>query len=261
MITLKTEEQIQRIKESNRILGIALAEVAKAIQPGVSTLHLDKIAEECIRDHGAIPGCLGYEGFPATLCTSVNDVVVHGIPSDKVILNDGDIITIDTTVLKDGFYGDFAYTFPVGNVSDDTMRLLRITKESLYLGIEQAVPGKRLGDIGYAIQTHNEKNGYSLVRELAGHGIGKEMHEDPVVDNYGVRGNGKMLKPGMVICIEPMVCQGERKIYVDDDEWTVHTADRKLAAHYEHCVVIRKGHAELLSSYDLIKEVLKERFI
>ncbi len=261
MITLKTEEQIQRIKESNRILGITLAEVAKAIQPGVSTLQLDKIAEQCIRDHGAIPGCLGYEGFPATLCTSVNDVVVHGIPSDKVVLKDGDIITIDTTVLKDGFYGDFAYTFPVGNISAEARKLLTVTKESLYKGIAQAVAGQRLGDVSNAIQVHNESNGYSVLRELAGHGIGREMHEDPQVDNYGMRGNGKKLVPGMVICIEPMVCQGERYVNFDDDGWTVRTADHKLSAHYEHCVVIRKGQAEILSSYDLIKEVLKERFI
>lgn len=261
MIYLKNEEQIELIRESNRILGITLAEVAKAIQPGVSTLQLDKIADQCIRDHGAVPGCLGYEGFPAALCTSVNDVVVHGIPSDKVILRDGDIITIDTTVVKDGFYGDFAYTFPVGDITPETRRLLVSTKESLYLGIEQAKAGNRLGDIGYAVQEHNENNGYSLVRELSGHGIGREMHEEPEVDNYGIRGNGKKLMPGMVICIEPMVCQGQRDIYVDEDKWTVHTKDHKLSAHYEHCVVIRKGHAELLSSYDLIKEVLKERFI
>ena len=261
MIYLKNEEQVELIRESNRILGITLAEVAKAIQPGVSTLQLDKIAEQCIRDHGATPGCLGYEGFPATLCTSVNDVVVHGIPSEKTVLKDGDIITIDTTVLKNGFYGDFAYTFPVGNISDEALRLMRSTKDSLYLGIQQAIAGKRLGDIGFTIQNFNENNGYSVVRELSGHGIGREMHEEPEVDNYGIRGNGKKLMPGMVICIEPMICQGKRDIYVDDDKWTVHTKDGKLAAHYEHCVLITKGQPELLSSYDLIKEVLKERFI
>ena len=188
MIFLKTDEEIELLRESNLILGKALAEVAKAIAPGVTTAKLDKMAEEFIRDNGAIPSCKGYEGYPATLCTSVNEQVVHGIPSDKVYLKEGDIISVDTCVLKNGFHGDSAYTFPVGEVSDDVMRLLRTTKECLYKGIEQAVTGRRLGDIGGTIQMHAEQAGYQVVREFIGHGIGRDMHEDPEVPNYGRRG-------------------------------------------------------------------------
>ena len=261
MIFLKTDEEVDLLRESNLILGKALAEVAKAIRPGVTTAELDKIAEEFIRDNGAEPSCKGYEGYPATLCCSVNEQVVHGIPSDKVYLKDGDIISVDTCVLKNGFHGDSAYTFPVGEVSDDVMRLLRTTKECLYKGIEQAVVGRRIGDIGATIQTHAERAGYQVVREFIGHGIGREMHEDPEVPNYGRRGNGVVLKSGMVIAIEPMVMSGRRNVIIENDGWTARAADRKPAAHYELSVCVRQGKADVLSTFDYIKEVLKERYI
>ena len=261
MIFLKTDEEIELLRESNLILGKALAEVAKAIAPGVTTAQLDKIAEEFIRDNGAIPSCKGYEGFPATLCTSVNEQVVHGIPSDKVYLKEGDIISVDTCVLKNGFHGDSAYTFPVGEVSEDVMRLLRTTKDCLYKGIEQAVTGKRLGDIGATIQANAEKAGFQVVREFIGHGIGRDMHEDPEVPNYGKRGNGVVLKSGMVIAIEPMVMSGRRNVIIENDGWTARSADRKPAAHYELSVAVRNGKADILSTFDYIKEVLGDRFI
>ncbi|MBR1809885.1 MAG: type I methionyl aminopeptidase [Paludibacteraceae bacterium] len=261
MIFLKTDEEIELLRESNLILGKALAEVAKAIAPGVTTAQLDKIAEEFIRDNGAIPSCKGYEGYPAALCTSVNEQVVHGIPSDKVYLKEGDIISVDTCVLKNGFHGDSAYTFPVGEVSDDVMRLLRTTKECLYKGIEQAVTGRRMGDIGATIQMHAEKAGFQVVREFIGHGIGRDMHEDPEVPNYGRRGNGLVLKSGMVIAIEPMVMSGRRNVIIENDGWTARAADRKPAAHYELSVAVRNGKADILSTFDYIKEVLGERFI
>lgn len=261
MIFLKTDEEIELLRESNLILGKALAEVAKAIAPGVTTAQLDKIAEEFIRDNGAIPSCKGYEGYPAALCTSVNEQVVHGIPSDKVYLKEGDIISVDTCVLKNGFHGDSAYTFPVGEVSDDVMRLLRTTKECLYKGIEQAVTGRRMGDIGATIQMHAEKAGFQVVREFISHGIGRDMHEDPEVPNYGRRGNGLVLKSGMVIAIEPMVMSGRRNVIIENDGWTARAADRKPAAHYELSVAVRNGKADILSTFDYIKEVLGERFI
>ncbi|MBR1631047.1 MAG: type I methionyl aminopeptidase [Paludibacteraceae bacterium] len=261
MIYLKTDEEIELQRECNVILAKTLGEVAKVIAPGVSTLQLDKIAYECIKDHGAEPGCLGYEGFPATLCTSVNDVVVHGIPSADVILKEGDIVSVDTTVLKNGFYGDSAYTFPVGDVAEDVMNLMRTTKAALYKGIEQAVVGHRLGDIGFAIQSHCESAGYSVVREMVGHGIGRSMHESPDVPNYGRRGNGVVLKNGMTIAIEPMICMGRRHIYIEDDGWTCRTVDHKPAAHYEHSVVVRNGKADVMSTFEYVEAVLGERFI
>ncbi|MBQ0033933.1 MAG: type I methionyl aminopeptidase [Bacteroidales bacterium] len=261
MIFLKTDEEIELMRESNKLLGMAYGEVAKAIAPGVSTAQLDRIAEEFIRDHGGIPSCKGYYGYPATLCTSVNEVVVHGIPSEKVILKDGDIISIDGCVLLNGFQADSAYTFPVGDVNAETMRLLRTTKECLALGVEQAIAGKRLGDIGFAVQHHAESAGFSVVREFVGHGIGREMHEDPEVPNYGRRGNGIVLKDGMCICIEPMICQGRRNLIFEADEWTTRTADRKPAAHYEYSIAVRNGKADILSTFDYIKEVLGDRFI
>lgn len=199
MIFLKTDEEVELLRASNDLLGRTYAEVAKAIQPGVTTAQLDKIAYEFIKDNGGIPACLGYEGFPATLCTSVNEQVVHGIPSDKQVLKDGDIVSVDSCILLNGYCSDSAYTFPVGEVAPETLQLMRTTKESLYLGIEQAVTGKRLGDIGAAIQEHCEKAGYSVVREFVGHGIGREMHEEPEVCNYGRRGNGIVLKSGMTL--------------------------------------------------------------
>ncbi len=261
MIFLKTDEEIELLRDSNRLLGMALAEVAKAIVPGVTTKQLDKIAYEYICDNGGTPSCLGYEGFPATLCTSVNEQVVHGIPSDKVVLKDGDIVSIDSCVLKNGFHSDSAYTFPVGNISDDVYRLLKTTKESLFEGIDQAVTGHRIGDIGSAIQNYCEKRGYSVVREFVGHGIGRDMHEQPEVPNYGRKGNGIVLKQGMVIAIEPMICMGRRNLIFEDDGWTARTADRKPAAHYELSVAVRNGKADVLSTFDYIQQVLKERFI
>lgn len=261
MIFLKTDEEVELLRASNDLLGRTYAEVAKAIQPGVTTAQLDKIAYEFIKDNGGIPACLGYEGFPATLCTSVNEQVVHGIPSDKQVLKDGDIVSVDSCILLNGYCSDSAYTFPVGEVAPETLQLMRTTKESLYLGIEQAVTGKRLGDIGAAIQEHCEKAGYSVVREFVGHGIGREMHEEPEVCNYGRRGNGIVLKSGMTLAIEPMICLGRRNVIMEEDGWTARTADRKPAAHYELSVCVRNGKADILSTFDYIKEVLGDRFI
>ena len=261
MIFLKTDEEVELMRESNILLGKTYAEVAKAIQPGVSTAQLDKIAFEFIKDNGGIPACLGYEGYPATLCTSVNEQVVHGIPSEKQILKDGDIISVDSVISLNGYCSDSAYTFPVGEVAPEVLQLMRTTKESLYLGIEQAVTGRRLGDIGAAIQEHCERAGYSVVREFVGHGIGREMHEDPEVCNYGRRGNGIVLKSGMTLAIEPMICLGRRNLIIEEDGWTARTADRKPAAHYELSVCVRNGKADILSTFDYIKEVLGDRFI
>ena len=254
MIFLKTDEEIELLRESNDLLGRTLAEVAKVVAPGVTTAQLTRVAEEYIRDNGGIPSCKGYEGFPAALCTSVNEQVVHGIPSEQVVLHEGDIVSVDTCVLKNGFHADSAYTFPVGEVSPEVMRLLKTTKEALYLGIEQAVTGRRLGDIGFAIQNHAEKAGYQVVREFVGHGIGREMHEDPIVPNYGRRGNGTMLKNGLCIAIEPMINMGEKEIFMMPDKWTVRTRDGKPSAHFEHTIAIHKGKTEILSSFEEIEK-------
>lgn len=261
MIFLKTDEEVELMRESNILLGKTYAEVAKAIRPGVSTAQLDKIAYEFIMDNGGVPACLGYEGYPATLCTSVNEQVVHGIPSEKQILQDGDIVSVDSVVSLKGYCSDSAYTFPVGDVAPETLQLMRTTKEALYLGIGQAVTGHRLGDIGATIQEHCEHAGYSVVREFVGHGIGREMHEEPEVCNYGRRGNGIVLKSGMTLAIEPMICLGHRNIIIEEDGWTARTADRKPAAHYELSVCVRNGKADILSTFDYIKEVLGDRFI
>lgn len=261
MIFLKTDEEVELLRASNKLLGMAYGEVAKAIAPGVSTAKLDKIAEEFIRDNGGIPSCKGYEGYPATLCTSVNEQVVHGIPSEKVILKEGDIVSVDGCVLLNGFQADSAYTFPVGEVSPEVMKLLKTTKECLLLGVEQAVTGRRLGDIGYAIQHHAEVAGYNVVREFVGHGIGREMHEDPEVPNYGRRGNGIVLKNGMTLAIEPMVMSGRKNVIIENDGWTARAADRKPAAHYEYSVCVRNGKADILSTFDYIQAVLGDRFI
>lgn len=258
MIYLKTEEEIDKIRESSLLVGKTLAEVAKHIEPGVTTLQLDAIAEKFIRDHGAIPGFLGLYDFPNTLCTSVNNAVVHGIPNDRP-LESGDVVSVDCGVLMNEFYGDVAYTFMVGDVPEEVRRLLEVTKECLNLGVEQAVAGNRLGDIGYAIQSHAENNGYGVVRELVGHGLGKEMHEEPEVPNYGKRGNGRKLKEGMVLAIEPMINMGTKSVKQDRDGWTIVTGDGKVSAHYEHDVVVRKGKVEVLSSYEEIEKVLKNK--
>lgn len=261
MIFLKTDEEVELMRESNILLGKTYAEVAKAIKPGVSTAQLDRIAYEFIMDNGGVPACLGYEGYPATLCTSVNEQVVHGIPSEKQILQDGDIVSVDSVISLKGYCSDSAYTFPVGNVAPETLQLMRTTKEALYLGIGQAVTGRRLGDIGATIQEHCERAGYSVVREFVGHGIGREMHEEPEVCNYGRRGNGIVLKSGMTLAIEPMICLGRRNVIIEEDGWTARTADRKPAAHYELSVCVRNGKADILSTFDYIKEVLGDRFI
>jgi methionyl aminopeptidase len=261
MIFLKTDEEIELLRISNQIVAKALAEVAKLIAPGVSTAQLDKVAEEFIRDNGAVPGFLGYGGFPKSICTSVNDQVVHGIPSEKVILKEGDIISVDCGAYINGFHGDSAYTFPVGEVKSEIMDLLRTTKESLFLGIEQAVEGKRMGDIGFAIQSHCEAKGYSVVREMIGHGVGRNLHESPEVPNYGRKGNGTMLKTGMTIAIEPMINLGKRQLVFENDGWTTRTIDRLPSAHFEHSVAVRKGKADILSTFEYIEQVLGNKAI
>ncbi|KGN72433.1 methionine aminopeptidase [Porphyromonas macacae] len=259
MIYLKTDEEIELMREANQLVGKTLAEVAKHIKPGISTLELDRVAEEFIRDHGAVPAFLGYGGFPNSLCTSVNEHVVHGIPSAKHILKDGDIVSVDCGTKLNGFTGDSAYTFAVGEISSEVEALLRTTKESLYVGIEQAAAGHRVGDIGAAIQAYCEKRGFHVVRELVGHGIGHDMHESPEVPNYGHKGTGALLRSGMCICIEPMINLGSKNVVFEKDGWTVRTKTRKPSAHFEHCIAIREGKAEILSSFEYIKDVLGDR--
>lgn len=260
MIYLKTPEEIEAMRPAADLISRTLGEVAKWIEPGVSTRKLDTIAREFILDNGGKPACLGYEGFPATLCIEVNETVVHGFPSDRILL-DGDIIGIDTVVEKDGFMGDSCYTFPVGTISPEKMALLRTTKESLYVGIEAARPGARIGDISNAIQTYCEKRNYSLVREMCGHGIGRRMHEAPEVPNYGRRGIGPRLQNGMCICIEPMVNMGSRNIVIEPNGWECRTRDRKPSAHYEHTLAIIGDHTEVLTTFDYIQQAIPDRFI
>lgn len=258
MVSIKSEEEIELLRESNLLVGMTLGEIAKHIRPGITTLELDRIAEEFIRSHGAVPGFLNYDGYPYTLCISLNEVVVHGLPSEKCILKEGDIVSVDCGTLKNGFYGDSAYTFEVGKVSDEIHELLETTKESLYKGIEKAVAGMRVGDIGYAVQSYCEARGYAVVRELVGHGVGRDMHEEPPVPNYGRRGQGVLLKEGMVIAIEPMIARGERYVYLDDDGWSVRTRDGNPCAHFEHTIAIRKGKADILSSFEYVERVLEQ---
>jgi len=255
MIPIKSDEEIEIQRESSLLVGKTLAEVAKLVRPGVTTLKLDQVAETFIRDHQAKPGFKGYNGFPATLCISVNDAVVHGIPGSHELKN-GDIVSIDCGVLKNGFYGDSAYTFPVGEVNEEVLLLLQRTKESLYLAIEQAVAGKRIGDIGYAVQSYTEGFGYSVVRDLVGHGVGRNLHEKPEVPNYGRRGSGMKLKTGMVLAIEPMINLGVKEVIQEKDGWTIRTADSKPSAHYEHNIAVRNGKADILSTFDYIDEVI-----
>ena len=258
MIYYKTEEEIELIKESSLLVAKTHAEVAKLIQPGVSTLALDKIAEEFIRDNGGVPAFKGYSGFPNTLCVSPNEQVVHGIPTNDPI-ESGTILSLDCGVKKNGFFGDSAFTYEVGEVAKDVKELSKITRESLYKGIEVAVAGNRIGDIGYAIQNHAEKNGFTVVRELVGHGVGVNLHESPEVPNYGKRGRGIKLHEGLVIAIEPMINMGVKEINQLNDGWTIKTADLKPSAHFEHTIVVRKGKAEILSSFDCIDKVLKNK--
>lgn len=258
MIHFKTEKEIEIIKQSSLIVGKTLAEVAKLIQPGVMCKVLDSVAEEYIRDNNAIPSFKGYNGFPATLCISVNDVIVHGIPGNYE-LQEGDIVAVDCGAKKNGFHADYAYTFEVGKVSEEIQCLAKRTKQALYVGIEQAKEGNRVGDISYAIQSYVEGFGYSVVRELIGHGIGKNLHEKPDIPNYGNKGNGHKLKKGMVFCIEPMINLGVKHIRIDRDGWTTRTADGKPSAHYEHMVAIRETGTEILSTYEYIEEVINKK--
>lgn len=256
MIFYKTEEEIELLRRSNQLVSKTLAEVAKLIKPGVTTIKLDQRAEEFIRDNGGEPGFLGYKDYPKTLCTSVNSQVVHGIPSSYE-LKEGDIVSIDCGVLLNGYYGDSAYTFALGNIDDNVKRLVNVTKESLFKGIGAAKAGKRLGDIGYEIQSYCEQAGFSVVREMVGHGLGKNLHEAPEVPNFGSKGKGIKLRKGMVICIEPMINLGKREIVQEKDGWTIRTADNKPSAHYELAVAINKSEADILSTFEYIEEVLK----
>jgi len=256
MINIKTTEEIELLRASNLLVSRTLAEVARCIAPDVTTLKLDDIAEEFIRDHAALPAFLGYKGYPKTLCTSVNQQVVHGIPSDYR-LKEGDIVSVDCGVLFQGYYGDSAYTFAVGEIQERVKHLLKITKESLYKGIEHAKDGKRIGDISSSIQGHCERERFSVVREMVGHGIGKGLHEAPEVPNYGRRGQGVKLQKGMVLCIEPMINMGRKEITQDPDGWTIHTADKLPSAHFEHCIAIGKNGADVLSTFNFIEEVYK----
>jgi len=260
-IFLKTEDEIELMRQANALIAKTFALLAQYIKPGVTTLQLDRIAEEFIRDNGAIPSFKNFPNpggtpFPGSICASVNDVVVHGVPDDKTVLKDGDIISVDCGTILNGFNGDSCYTYCVGEVSEEVKTLMRTTKESLYLGIEKAVAGNHLGDIGSAIQDYCESKGYGVVRELVGHGIGREMHEDPQVPNYGKRGNGVRLKEGMCIAIEPMITMGDRHIGIMPDGWTVKTLDGKPAAHFEHSIAIRKGKAEILSSFEEVESIV-----
>lgn len=255
MIKLKTREEIELMRVSNQLVGQTLGEVAKYIKEGVSTLELDRIAEEFIRDNGAIPGFKGYGDFPGTLCTSINDVVVHGIPSSKAVLKDGDIVSLDCGTIKNGFYGDSAYTFKVGEVAPETQALLTVTKEALFKGIEQAKIGARIGDVAAAVQLHAESAGFSVVREMVGHGIGRNLHEDPQVPNYGRKGAGPKIVEGLVICIEPMINMGVKTLRFDNDGWTCRTRDGKPSAHFEHCIAIVDGKADILSSFSFIEDL------
>ncbi|MBR2325831.1 MAG: type I methionyl aminopeptidase [Alistipes sp.] len=256
MIYLKTEEEIELLRENNILVSQTLAEVGRHIKPGVTAKQLDKIADDFIRSHGATPAFLGYQGYPASITVSVNEQVVHGIPSDKVVIKEGDIVSVDIGTFMKGFVGDSAYTFAVGEVSDEVRRLMDVTKEALYRGTAAAKAGNRVGDISAAVQDYAESFGYGVVRELEGHGLGRKMHEEPGVPNYGARGRGPLLKEGMVICIEPMITMGSRAIVFERDGWTVRTKDRKPAAHYEFAVAIRKDGPDILTDFGIIENSL-----
>jgi methionyl aminopeptidase len=257
MLYLKTDEEIGLLKESNMLVSRTLAEIASLIKPGVTTLYLDNIAETFIRDNGGTPAFKGYGGFPNTLCTSVNDEVVHGFPS-KYVLKEGDIISVDCGVILNGWYGDSAYTFAVGEISGEVRRLLDFTKDSLEDGVKEAVAGNRIGDISWAVQNKAESGGYSVVRELVGHGLGKRLHEPPEVANYGKRGTGPKMEKGLVICIEPMINLGRKETVQMRDGWTIKTADGKPSAHFEYAVAVDKGRADVLTTFKFIEEVLNK---
>lgn len=257
MIHLKTNEEIELLRENHLLVSETLAEVGRHIRPGVTTKELDRVAEEFIRSHGAVPAFLGYQGFPASLCVSVNDQVVHGIPSDKVVLKEGDIVSVDCGTFMKGFVGDSAYTFAVGEVGEEVRQLLEVTKEALCKGAAQAKAGNRVGDISAAVQEYAEKFGYGVVRELEGHGVGRNMHEAPGVPNFGAKGRGPLLKEGMVICIEPMINMGTRAVVFESDGWTVRTRDRKPSAHFEFGVAVRKDGADVLTDFSIIEKAIK----
>lgn len=257
MLYLKTDEEVGLLKESNLLVSRTLAEMALLIKPGITTLYLDKIAETFIRDHHATPAFKGYGGFPNTLCTSVNDEIVHGIPSGYV-LKEGDIISVDCGVILNGWYGDSAYTFPVGEIKEEVQRLLDFTRASLEEGVRETVAGKRIGDISFAVQSKAESGGYTVVRELVGHGIGKRLHEQPEVPNYGKQGAGPKMEKGLVICIEPMINMGRKETLQMSDGWTIKTADGKPSAHFEYAVAVNKGQADVLTTFEFIEEVLNK---
>lgn len=257
MAQIKTDTEIEKIRRSSLLVGKTIAEVARHMRPGISTIELDKVAETFIRDNGAKPAFKGYHGYPATLCISVNEVVVHGIPG-KLELKDGDLVSIDCGTIIDGYYGDSAFSFGIGEISEDIRLLMERTRESLYRGIATAISGKRIGDIGFEVQSYVEGFGYSVVRDLVGHGLGTGLHEKPEVPNFGKRGSGSKLEEGMVICIEPMINLGNRMVVQERDGWTIRTADRKPSAHFEHAIAIGKDKADILSSFSEIEEVTNE---
>lgn len=254
MILYKTDAEVELMKQSARLVSQTLTEVATMLKPGVTTFQIDRLCAEFIRDHKAIPSFLNYRGYPFTICASVNDVVVHGFPNNQA-LKDGDVVTIDFGVILNGWHGDHAYTFLLGEASEEVLQLMKVTKESLYKGIEKAVAGNRVGDISYAIQEHTErKYGYGVVRELVGHGLGRSLHEDPQVPNYGKRGNGPRLKENATLAIEPMINMGTKDVYTEDDGWTVRTRDGKPSVHFEHDVCVKKNKALILSDYSIIEK-------
>lgn len=255
MIYYKTNEDIEAIRKSCVLLSKALGEVGKIIRAGITTLEIDKIGDEFIRDHGGIPAFMGYKDFPNSFCISVNEQVVHGIPG-KYELKEGDLVSVDGGVILDGFFGDSAFTFPVGEIGEEKRKLLQVTRESLELGIQKARVGLRIGDIASAVQEHVEKNGYSVVRELVGHGLGRELHEDPQVPNYGKRGSGTKIQSGLVIAIEPMVNMGKKDVLQAEDGWTIYTEDKKPSAHFEHTVAVTKNGAEILTTFNFIDELV-----
>jgi len=257
MLYFKTDEEVGLLRESNLLVSRTLAEIARYIKPGVTTLYLDTVAENFIRDHSAVPAFKGYGGFPKTLCTSVNEEIVHGIPSDYV-LKEGDIISIDCGVILNGWYGDSAYTFAVGEIREDVKRLLDYTRASLEEGVKSAIAGNRVGDISAAVQTKAESGGFSVVRELVGHGIGRKLHEPPEVPNYGKKGSGAKMEKGLVICIEPMINLGVKETIQMKDGWTIKTADGKPSAHFEYAVAVNKGKADVLTTFEYIEEVLNK---
>jgi len=257
-INYKSVEEIELIRESSLLVAKTLGEIAKVIGPGVKTIELDKLAETFIRDNGGIPAFLNYSGFPYSLCISLNDQVVHGFPGEYV-LKEGDLVSVDCGAILNKYYGDSAYTFAIGEVDETTKKLMRVTQECLALGVEKAVVGMRIGDIGYAVQEHAEKNGFGVVKELVGHGVGLKLHEKPEVPNYGKRGSGIKLEEGMVIAIEPMINAGRAGVKFWDDGWTVSTVDGKPSAHYEHTVAVGRGKVDILSTFEYVDNVLKEK--